>query len=69
MRKESASRHAAVFRRATYYLRPDQIRGLKMCAALEERPLSELMREAVDRYLRACAPWRARRHWAPARRE
>jgi hypothetical protein len=39
-------------RRATYYLRPDQIRALKLKAAAEERQLSDVMREAVDLYLR-----------------
>jgi len=41
-----------VYRRATYYLRPDQIRALKLRAVMEERTLSEVTREAVDRYLR-----------------
>jgi hypothetical protein len=41
-----------MFRRATYYLRPDQIKALKLRAAAEERQLSDVMREAVDLYLR-----------------
>jgi plasmid stability protein len=41
-----------MFRRATYYLRPDQIKALKVRAAAEERQLSDVMREAVDQYLR-----------------
>jgi hypothetical protein len=58
-------------RRATYYLRPDQIRGLKMCAVLEQRHLSDIMRDAVDRYLRECAGGAIERllsdHGSPAR--
>jgi hypothetical protein len=59
MKKESPSRHDGEFRRATYYLRPDQIRGLKMCAVLEDRRLSDVLRDAVDRYLEVCAPARS----------
>jgi len=55
MTKHSDGRRAAL-RRATYYLRPDQIRGLKMCAAIRDRQLSDVMRDAVDRYLRLCEP-------------
>ena len=61
MRKESPARHDTEFRRATYYLRPDQIRGLKMCAVLEDRRLSDVIRDAVDRYLRVCASGEVRR--------
>lgn len=63
-------RHSAV-RRATYYLRPDQIRGLKVCAAARGRYLSDLMRDAVDRYLNVCAPGvlrRLGRRWVPRAR-
>jgi hypothetical protein len=38
-------------KRATYYLRPEQIKALKLRAVLGERNLSEVVREAVDRYL------------------
>lgn len=55
MTKHFDGKRAAV-RRATYYLRPDQIRGLKMCAAVRDRQVSDVMRDAVDRYLRFCAP-------------
>jgi hypothetical protein len=62
MKKESPARHDdGEFRRATYYLRPDQIRDLKMCAVLEERRLSDVIRDAVDRYLRICAAGEIRR--------
>ena len=40
-----------VHKRATYYLRPEQIKALKLRAVTEERDLSEVVREAVDRYL------------------
>ena len=39
------------FKRATYYLRPEQIKALKLRAVMGERNLSEVVREAVDRYL------------------
>jgi hypothetical protein len=39
-------------KRATYYLRPEQIKALKLKAVMGERNLSEVVREAVDRYLR-----------------
>jgi hypothetical protein len=53
VRRKSASKHTPkAFRRATYYLRPDQIRALKLRAAAEDRQLSDVMREAVDLYLR-----------------
>jgi hypothetical protein len=42
-------------------LRPEQIRGLKLCAVLEDRRLSDVIREAVDRYLRICASGEVRR--------
>ena len=38
-------------KRATYYLRPEQIKALKLRAVLGERNLSDVVREAVDRYL------------------
>jgi hypothetical protein len=63
----ATSKQSDGLRRATYYLRRDQIRGLKMCAALVERTLSDVMREAVDQYLHACAPDTLPRHWKPAK--
>ncbi len=42
---------AADLKRATYYLRPDQIKSLKLKAVHQERNLSELVRDAIDRYL------------------
>ncbi len=39
-----------VYRRATYYLRPEQIRALKLRAVTEDRDLSTLVREAIDGY-------------------
>ena len=62
----ATSKQSDGLRRATYYLRRDQIRGLKMCAALVERTLSDVMREAVDQYLNECAPDTLPRHWKPA---
>ncbi|MBT6177444.1 MAG: hypothetical protein HOI23_09345 [Deltaproteobacteria bacterium] len=38
-------------KRATYYLRPEQIKALKLRAVLGERNLSDVVREAIDRYL------------------
>ena len=53
LRSKSRSQHSPeLYRRATYYLRPDQIRALKLRAVMEERTLSEVIREAIDRYLR-----------------
>ncbi len=51
-RKSTSKLTAKPLRRATYYLRPDQIKALKLRAAAEERQLSDVMREAVDLYLR-----------------
>ncbi len=42
---------AAELKRATYYLRPDQIKSLKLKAVHQERNLSEVVRDAIDRYL------------------
>lgn len=39
------------FQRSTYYLRPEQIRAMKLKAVIEGRNVSELVREAFDRYL------------------
>ncbi|MEE2962493.1 MAG: hypothetical protein VYA34_17295 [Myxococcota bacterium] len=41
----------ANLKRATYYLRPEQIKSLKIKAVHMERPVSELLREAIDLYL------------------
>jgi hypothetical protein len=46
----SASQQA-VYRRATYHLRPEQIKALKVRAVMEEKDLSELVREAIDQLL------------------
>ncbi|MDI6773478.1 MAG: hypothetical protein QME77_12980, partial [bacterium] len=43
----SASQQAP-YRRATYYLRPEQIKALKLRAVMEEKDLSGLVREAID---------------------
>ncbi len=51
---KSRSQHGGnteVFRRATYYLRPEQIKALKLRAVEAERNLSAVVREAVDTYL------------------
>jgi hypothetical protein len=51
--RKSASKHTLkAFRRATYYLRPDQIKALKLRAAADERQLSDVIREAIDLFLR-----------------
>lgn len=42
---------SADLKRATYYLRPDQIKSLKLKAVHQERNLSELVRDAIDGYL------------------
>ena len=39
------------FKRATYYLRPDQIMALRLLSVLEDKNLSAVVREAVDKYL------------------
>ena len=39
------------FKRATYYLRHDQIMALRLLSVLEDRNLSAVVREAVDKYL------------------
>lgn len=41
----------ATYRRATYYLRPEQIKALKLRAVMEEKDLSGLVRQAVDQLL------------------
>ena len=41
----------SAYRRATYYLRPDQIKVLKLRAVQQARNLSEVVREAIDLYL------------------
>jgi hypothetical protein len=54
IRDKSTSQHRATvgdFKRATYYLRPDQIRALKLRAVTEDRNLSAVVRDAVDAYL------------------
>lgn len=51
---KSTSQHTAKtdeFRRATYYLKPAQIRAMKLRAVTEGRTVSELVREAFDAYL------------------
>lgn len=46
----SASQQTA-YRRATYYLRPEQIKALKLRAVMEEKDLSDLVREGIDQLL------------------
>lgn len=51
---KSTSQHMAKtneFRRSTYYLKPSQIRAMKLRAVTEGRNVSELVREAFDGYL------------------
>ena len=42
---------AADLKRATYYLRREQILALKLRATFEERNLSDVVREAIDVFL------------------
>jgi len=44
---------AGLFKRATYYLEPKQIRALKLHAVYEDRTSSELLREALTQYLKS----------------
>lgn len=50
---ESVSQDGDVltYKRATYYVRPEQIKALKLRAVNEERNISALVRDALDRYL------------------
>ena len=36
--------------RHTYYVRPDQVKWLKVTAAKEDRDASGLLREAIDKF-------------------
>lgn len=45
------ARTAKDFQRATYYVRPEQARAMKLIAVQEGRNLSEVVREAFDCYL------------------
>ena len=53
-------------KRATYYLRPEQIKALKLKAVMGERNLSEVVREAVDRYLKEADSGTRRRNSEPS---
>ena len=67
-RRRAEGKRPLPVRRATYYLRPDQVRGLKVCAVVKARRVSDMMRDAVDLYLRRCAPGVLRRasgRWIP----
>lgn len=48
---QETKRPAGEFKRATYYLRPEQIRALKLRAVNDDRNLSVVVREAIDAYL------------------
>lgn len=68
---EAASSPALIrgFRRATYYLAPDQVRALRVIAAEEDRDISAVAREAIADYLRTrgalgMAPAKPRRRGA-----
>ncbi len=53
-RDKSTSQHAVraeEFKRATYYLRPEQIRALQLRAVKADRNLSAEERDAIDAYL------------------
>lgn len=39
------------YKRQTYYLTPDQIKALRLCAAFEEKDKSEIVREALEKYI------------------
>lgn len=45
------SQSQQVYKRATYYLRPEQIKRLKLLAVERERELSALVRDVIDEYL------------------
>ena len=56
---------AVDLKRATYYLRPDQIKSLKLKAVHQERNLSEVVRDAIDRYLGSAKAVHTRRTVTP----
>ena len=47
----SAKRTLVDLKRATYYLRPDQIKALKLRAVLDDENISTIVRRALDDYL------------------
>ena len=47
----SARRTLVELKRATYYLRPDQIKALKLRAVLDDENISTIVRTALDDYL------------------
>ena len=51
-------------KRATYYLRPEQIRALKLRAVLNDETISTIVRAALDEYL---APKKSRPERSPKR--
>ena len=51
-------------KRATYYLWPDQIKTIKLRAALEDKTISEIVRTALDLYL-SPGPAKTRRPQIP----
>ena len=44
-------RTSVELKRATYYLRPDQIKALKLRAVLEDENISAIVRQALDHHL------------------
>ena len=56
MQLGSARRTLVELKRATYYLRPDQIKALKLRAVLEDENISTIVRCALDEYLNPSKP-------------
>ena len=51
MQLGNARRTLVELKRATYYLRPDQIKALKLRAVLDDENISTIVRSALDDYL------------------
>ncbi len=56
-----ASEPFSTYKRATFYLRPEQIRAVKLFAVTTERPISEVVRDAIEQYLQPYAELLAER--------
>ena len=56
MEEERTARSGEQVIRHTYYIRPDQVKALRVKAAENGRDTSWLLREAIDRFLRIARP-------------
>ena len=56
MQLGSARRTLVDLKRATYYLRPDQIKALKLRAVLDDENISTIVRSALDDFLNPNKP-------------